>query len=206
MAHSLTITPATTARPVAAKSKKTSPVPSLGFQRARACHGDSISFSDNKLVHRRWTIALGLAGALMGVNFGGWNANAAAKRPPPPPPREKKDPSISGWILEFLSNLPVALISTATGMSNLMRPKRSALTLVQRQTAASRSTRPSMRLQKWLSLFHRLDFLPRYLGFPWQSQELTQVNNRMLRDRKREVEASSLEAMLSSKMQAILMA
>lgn len=39
-------------------------------------------------------------------------------------------------------------ISTATGMSNLMRPKRSALTLVQRQTAASRSTRPSMRLQQ----------------------------------------------------------
>ncbi|KAJ6360840.1 hypothetical protein OIU77_004793 [Salix suchowensis] len=29
MAHSLTITPATTTRPVAAKSKKTSPVPSL---------------------------------------------------------------------------------------------------------------------------------------------------------------------------------
>uniref|UniRef100_A0A6N2M2K0 Uncharacterized protein n=1 Tax=Salix viminalis TaxID=40686 RepID=A0A6N2M2K0_SALVM len=103
MAHSLTITPATTARPVAVKSKKTSRVPSLGFQRARACHGDSVSFSDNKLVHRR-TIALGLAGALMGVNTGGWNANAAAKRPPPPPPREKKDPSISGLQAKVLAS------------------------------------------------------------------------------------------------------
>lgn len=50
------------------------------------------------------TIALGLAGALMGVNTGGWNANAAAKRPPPPPPREKKDPSISGLQAKVLAS------------------------------------------------------------------------------------------------------
>lgn len=103
MAHSLYITPATTARPTVAKSKKTSPVPSPGFQRVRACHGDSKPFSDNKLVHRR-TIALGLAGALTGLNIGGCNANAAARRPPPPPPGEKKDPSISGLQAKVLAS------------------------------------------------------------------------------------------------------
>ncbi|KAL9379959.1 hypothetical protein Peur_028441 [Populus x canadensis] len=103
MAHSFYITPATTARPTVAKSKKTSPVPSPGFQRVRACHGDSRPFSDNKLVHRR-TIALGLAGALTGLNIGGCNANAAARRPPPPPPGEKKDPSISGLQAKVLAS------------------------------------------------------------------------------------------------------
>ncbi|CAK7322471.1 unnamed protein product [Dovyalis caffra] len=103
MAHSLTITPATTTRPISAKSKKTSSVQSLRFQRVRASHGDSKPFSDNKLFHRR-TMALGLAAALMGLNIGGWNANAAARRPPPPPPEERKDPSISGLQAKILAS------------------------------------------------------------------------------------------------------
>lgn len=47
---------------------------------------------------------MGLAGALTGLNIGGWNANAAARRPPPPPPGEKKDPSISGLQAKVLAS------------------------------------------------------------------------------------------------------
>ncbi|KAL3565685.1 hypothetical protein D5086_033731 [Populus alba] len=50
------------------------------FLRTIAGHGDSKPFSDNKLVHRR--------PMTLGLNIGGWDANAA-RRPPPPPPEAK---------------------------------------------------------------------------------------------------------------------
>ncbi|XP_039045565.1 uncharacterized protein LOC120185408 [Hibiscus syriacus] len=60
--------------------------------------------SDDTLVHRR-TLALGLAGALLGFSVGDRKrANAAARRPPPPPPAEKKDPSVSGVQAKILAS------------------------------------------------------------------------------------------------------
>ncbi|KAJ6855758.1 hypothetical protein NC651_040403 [Populus alba x Populus x berolinensis] len=87
MAHSLTLTPATTITPISANSKILSSLPSLGFLRTIACHGDSKPFSDNKLVHRRF-VPTCCRPMTPDLNIGGWDANAA-RRPPPPPPEAK---------------------------------------------------------------------------------------------------------------------
>ncbi|KAE9452800.1 hypothetical protein C3L33_15293, partial [Rhododendron williamsianum] len=50
------------------------------------------------------TIALGLAGAVLGLTINNKNANAAARRPPPPPPTEKKDLSLSGVQAKVLAS------------------------------------------------------------------------------------------------------
>ncbi|KAJ9173979.1 hypothetical protein P3X46_017061 [Hevea brasiliensis] len=104
MAHSLITTPATVSSSFLTKSKKktTTHVPSLGFQRVLACHKDSKPISAGNPIHRR-TVSLGLAGGLLALNIGRWNANAA-RRPPPPPPEEKKDPNLSGVQAKVLAS------------------------------------------------------------------------------------------------------
>lgn len=47
---------------------------------------------------------MALAGAVLGLNGGEWNARAAARRPPPPPPEEKKDPNVSGVQAKVLAS------------------------------------------------------------------------------------------------------
>ncbi|KMT15527.1 hypothetical protein BVRB_3g058790 [Beta vulgaris subsp. vulgaris] len=46
-------------------------------------------------ISRRNIFGLGIAGAVLGLEFGEKNAWAAARRPPPPPAGEKKDPNVS---------------------------------------------------------------------------------------------------------------
>uniref|UniRef100_A0A2P2NQ61 Uncharacterized protein LOC105134595 n=1 Tax=Rhizophora mucronata TaxID=61149 RepID=A0A2P2NQ61_RHIMU len=102
MAHSLTTAPVT-ATPISINPSKTSThAPSPRFQPVWGCHEDSKPLSQCKIVHRR-NVTLGLAGAVMGLNFGGLSANAA-RRPPPPPPEEKKDPNVSGVQAKVLAS------------------------------------------------------------------------------------------------------
>ncbi|KAL3619886.1 hypothetical protein CASFOL_034798 [Castilleja foliolosa] len=92
MAHLAPVTPYT-AKPVISK---TSP----GLHKVCACTTGS-----DQLRHvQRRSIALGLAGVVVGLSVGGGNATAAARRPPPPPPAEKKDPNMNGVIAKVLAS------------------------------------------------------------------------------------------------------
>ncbi|ESR55432.1 hypothetical protein CICLE_v10022842mg [Citrus x clementina] len=104
MAHSLTTAPPTTSTPISTKSNKKLNAPSVCFHRVWACDQHYEQAPDDKLIHRR-NVALGLAGAVLGLNVtGDRNANAAARRPPPPQPEEKKDPNVSGVQAKVLAS------------------------------------------------------------------------------------------------------
>ncbi|KAJ4839194.1 hypothetical protein Tsubulata_023143 [Turnera subulata] len=101
--QSLAITPPT-ATPISTTSRTARRhAPSMAFQRVSACHGDPKPVSDNKLIHRR-TVSLGLAAAVVGLNIGGRDANAARRPPPPPATEERKDPSVSGVQAKVLAS------------------------------------------------------------------------------------------------------
>ncbi|KAG5561000.1 hypothetical protein RHGRI_004129 [Rhododendron griersonianum] len=100
MAQTLTKLPA----PISTTSRKKTHFSSLGFQRVWACHHQCPDQAiDHRIVDRR-TIALGLAGAVLGLTVNNKNANAAARRPPPPPPTEKKDLNLSGVQAKVLAS------------------------------------------------------------------------------------------------------
>ncbi|KAF7116794.1 hypothetical protein RHSIM_RhsimUnG0015300 [Rhododendron simsii] len=105
MAHTLTQLTAPNVPPISTTSRKKTHFTSLGFQRIWACHHQCPDQAiDHRIVDRR-TIALGLAGAVLGLTINNKNANAAARRPPPPPPpTEKKDPNVSGVQAKVLAS------------------------------------------------------------------------------------------------------
>ncbi|GMP55030.1 hypothetical protein CsSME_00019986 [Camellia sinensis var. sinensis] len=117
MVHSLIPVPGATAPPISistslssssshSNSMKKAHLPSSsGFHRAWVCHqASSDQPLQHTIVYRRSAIALGLAGAVLGLNIGNQSASAAARRPPPPPPEEKKDPSVSGLQAKILAS------------------------------------------------------------------------------------------------------
>ncbi|KAL2920816.1 Heat shock protein 70-like protein LHS1 [Bienertia sinuspersici] len=82
------------------------PSPCLNVQMSMSPQTASVDPPINVLtpVPRRNIVALGIASAVLGLNYGEQNAWAAARRPPPAPPEEKQDPNISGVQAKVLAS------------------------------------------------------------------------------------------------------
>ncbi|KAI3459850.1 hypothetical protein Pfo_016513 [Paulownia fortunei] len=100
MAHLAPVTPPRAKPLISTFSRKTAHLASPRFHKVCAC----TTGSDQERHVQRRSVALGLAGVVLGLSVGGGNARGAARRPPPPPPEEKKDPNVSGVTAKVLAS------------------------------------------------------------------------------------------------------